>query len=157
MSIYYKLGGFEDPIFGSAKDPYYSVTGKWLNGDVSKKEEGLLFNEMRDLIALDKIDGVLCMVNYKSDTLAEHEINRFVGIKLESEFSGIPNGFEVIELKAPYAYQAALTMHPLVMPNSKKIEDQLKLMAEENEDVLRPLTMEWYYSDNSVMIQMLTE
>lgn len=157
MSAYYQLGGFEEPKFGLQNDAYYSIAGKWLKGDVTRKEEGVVFEEMRNLIVTEKIKGVLCLVDYKNDTLAENEICRFVGVRLNDEVSSIPSGLEILEIEGSNAYQAALTMHPLVMPNSKKIEDFLQSKAEQEGQELDVYTMELYFDDNSVIIQMFSK
>ncbi len=157
MSIYFHLGGFEKITIGEVNSPYYSIAGKWLKGDISRKEEGLIFNEFQNLILTKKMRGVLCIMDYKNDTLSENEVCRFVGIMLENEISSIPTGIQVIEVSADKSYQAALSMHPLVMPNTQKVEEQLLKAALENGDQLDNFTMELYFEDNSVIVQMFAQ
>lgn len=153
LSVYYFLGGFQDISKSRSVGAEYSIAGKWLSGERSRKEEAILFNEVRDLVASKTITGTLCMVDYRHDSLDEKQIRRFIGVLLTNQVSAIPPGFKVLELEATTTYQASLTMHPLVMPNAEKVVEDLQKMATENNDLLDDFTVELYFEDNSVIVE----
>lgn len=157
LTVYFYLGGFDEPNISRSIGSDYSIAGKWLKGEHDRVNEARAFNEMKDLIRMGNIEGTLSLVNYRNDTLDEDEISRFVGIMLRNEVTAIPSGLEVIRLKSSSTYQAALTMHPLVMPNTGKIETQLEELAAQNSETLDDFTVELYFIDNSVMVEMFAK
>lgn len=156
MSVYYYMGGFDEVKTYKSDGSNYAIVGKWLRGEVARKEEAVLFNEVRDKLIRNKLSGTLCMVDYASDTLTKGEINRFVGILLNNTVSAIPSGYTVLELSDSVTFRAALTMHPLVMPNSRKVRQLLETHAARENEVLDSFTIEHYYVDNSVMVEVFT-
>lgn len=157
MSIYALLGGFDEIKTGKSKNNVYSIAGKRVAGERMHVIEGNLFKEVRDLIKEGKLEGELCLIDYQKDSMVEGEINRFIGVKLNEEISAIPSGYEVIEINSRTSYMAALNMHPLVMPNSKKVKGELIKLALEDGHELRGYTLEIYYPDNSVWIEMFAK
>lgn len=157
LSVYYSLGGFEEIQTAVSKNNVYSLAGKEIHGRLTSKEEHFLFEEMKGYLANGDLSGTLSIVNYKDDTLGDYESRRFVGILLEDEVSMIPTGLQVLEIEGQTTFQAALTMHPLVMPNTEKVENKLQLLAEERGLALRDYTLEKLYSDNSVIVEMFAK
>ncbi|MCV9388728.1 hypothetical protein [Reichenbachiella ulvae] len=155
LSIYSLLGGYDKIEIAQSTNNVYSVVGKWVEGERMHQVERETFNEMRDLVINEKFKGELCMIDYPSDTLGENEIKRFIGVLLDGEeVTAIPSGFTVLEISTRRSYKTALAMHPLVMPNSEKIDQALRSYAKENfGDSLQSLSMEIYYPDNSVLIE----
>ncbi|PIB33965.1 hypothetical protein BFP72_00205 [Reichenbachiella sp. 5M10] len=154
MSIYYFLGGFQPFELASSSNNSYSIAGKYIQGKRMHVEEGRLFNDVRGLLQTKKLNGDLCMVDYRPDTLEDGEILRFIGVLLGDDISAIPSGYQVIELRSAKSYKAALTMHPLVMPNAHHVEEALRSKAATQGDSLQNLSLEVYYPDNSVLIEM---
>ncbi|SMD35952.1 hypothetical protein SAMN04488029_2626 [Reichenbachiella faecimaris] len=157
LSIYFSLGGFEEVQTAVSKNNSYSLAGKEIKGRLTSKEEHFLFEEMKGYIANGDLTGTLSIINYKDDTLGEYESRRFVGVLLEDEVSMIPAGLKVLEIKGQTTFQAALTMHPLVMPNTKKVEAKLQLLAKERGLELDNYTLEKLYDDNSVIVEMFAK
>ena len=156
MSAYYALGGFDPIEIIHTGTSNYAVAGLWLRGDISKKDERELFYEMQSVVASGKVEGDLCIVDYQDDTLAIGEMNRFIGVLLRNEISAIPAGFDVLEVTSSDSFMAALTMHPLVMPNTEAVETMLIDSAYSHEIKLRKMTFEIFYPDNSVIVQMFS-
>lgn len=154
LSIYSLLGGFDEVQIASSPNNSYSIAGKLVAGERMHSVEGKTFREVREMLQEGKLKGDLCLIDYRDDTLAEGAIKRFIGVVLNNEVSGIPSGFQVIEIHAPKSYKAALSMHPLVMPNSEKIEKALRKYALAQGDSLQNLSLEIYYPDNSVLVEM---
>ena len=157
ISIYALLGGFEEMKTGVSTNNVYSIAGKRVSGERMHKLEGNLFKEVKELIENGGLKGDLCLIDYQNDSLLENEIDRFIGVKLSDEIAAIPTGYKVIEIKSRKSYIAALKMHPLVMPNSRKVQDKLKKMARVEGDKLLDYTLEIYYPDNSVWVEMFVE
>ncbi|WP_420582643.1 hypothetical protein [Reichenbachiella sp.] len=157
LTFYFNLGGFEEIQTAVSKNNKYSLAGKEVQGKLTSKEEHFLFEEMKGYIADGTLSGTLSIINYKDDTLGDYESRRFVGILLENDVSMIPTGLQVLEIEGETTFQAALTMHPLVMPNTEKVEGRLKLLADERGLTLRNYTLEKLYDDNSVIVEMFSE
>ena len=157
MTIYFFLGGFEKIEIVKSGKADYAIAGKWLKQDASHKDEALLFNEIKESVTQEKIIGDLCIVNFQIDSLLNNEMKRFIGVALKNETSAIPSGYVVLEIRSEKSYMAALTMHPLVMPNSQKIERLISLVAIEDKAELQKFSLEILYPDNSVIIQMFSE
>ncbi|MEO9965068.1 MAG: hypothetical protein ABJF11_04720 [Reichenbachiella sp.] len=157
LTIYFSLGGLEEIETAVSKNNSYSLAGKEVFGKLSSKEEHFLFEEMKNLIADGSLNGTLAIVNYNNDTLDNYEVHRFVGILLDDEVSMIPAGLEILEIEGETTFQAALTMHPLVMPNTRKVESKLKVLADERGLALKNYTLEKLYQDNSVIVEMFAK
>ncbi|MGL1886509.1 MAG: hypothetical protein OCD76_08340 [Reichenbachiella sp.] len=156
-SIYSLLGGFDEIQIGTSNNNIYSIAGKRIQGESVRRKEEELFREVKELIDSEQLIGDLCLIDYKDDTLIEGEINRFIGVRLSSEVSSIPAGFEVVEISTRQSYIAALTMHPLVMPNSQKIQDKLMVAARQDTLTLRPYSLEVFFPDNSLIVEMFAD
>ncbi|UXP33816.1 hypothetical protein N6H18_07625 [Reichenbachiella agarivorans] len=157
MSIYFFMGGFDPLVTARSTNNVYSIAGKFVHGHRMHQVESKLFVEIRDLIQNGKLNGDLCLIDYRPDTLEDGEINRFIGILLGDDVSAIPAGFKVIELQSHATYKAALSMHPLVMPNSQKVETALRKHAATYGDSLQNFSMEIFYPDNSILVEMFAE
>ncbi len=154
LAAYYHLGGFQKIQTAISKNNKYSLAGKEVHGKPTSKEERSLFGEMKGLIANGALKGTLSIVNYKDGPLGGDGGRRFVGILLEDDISMVPSGFSVLEIESETTFQAALIMHPLVMPNTQKVEAMLKLLADKRGVQLRDYTLEKLYGDNSVIVEM---
>ncbi len=157
MTIYYYMGGFDPIKVSHTGKANYAIAGKWLKGHVTNTQEGLLFNEIKETVLNKKVDGELCIVNYQNDTLEDREIARFIGVLLKNEIAAIPSDLEIVEITSEDSFMAALTMHPLVMPNSEKTEQMILDSAAAHSIPLKKMTLEVLYPDNSVIIQMFSE
>lgn len=157
LTVYFNLGGFKKIQTAVSKNNKYSLAGKEVHGRLTSKEEHYLFEEIKGLIDDGSLSGTLAIVNYKDDTLGEYESRRFVGVLLNDEISMIPSGLNVLEIEGETTFRAALTMHPLVMPNTEKVESKLKLLADERGLTLKNYTLEKLYQDNSVIVEMFAK
>ena len=73
------------------------------------------------------------------------------------EISEIPAGLTVREFKSATTFKVGLGMHPLVMPNTEKIETVLLEYATKNGFELEDYTMEILFQDNSVIVEMFAK
>lgn len=154
FSIYYQLGGFDEIKAGRSSSSSYSIAGQWVRGKAVRKEEGKIFYNLKERIEAEELKGILTLIDFKGDTLEEGEVSHFIGVILDKEITALPSGLEIIELEAKTTYKASLTMHPLVMPNTRAVEKKLSVIANTNGERLRPITIEMFFEDNSVMVEM---
>ncbi len=154
LAAYYHLGGFLEIQTAISKNNKYSLAGKEARGKPTSKGDRALFGEMKGLIASGALKGTLSIVNYRDGPFGGDGGRRFVGILLEDDISMIPSGFSVLEIESETTFRAALIMHPLVMPNTEKVEAKLKLLADSRGVRLRGYTLEKLYGDNSVIVEM---
>lgn len=153
-SVYYLLGGFKDLIIVTAKNNIYSIAGKDFKGKISNDTIGLYFNEMRNLVETGKIKGDLCLVNYQEEGLKGKEVHQFIGVLLGEGTTEIPAGLIVREIECETSFKAALVMHPLVRINSEKVQAQLYEFAQEKGYNLDNYSLEIFYEDNSMIVEM---
>lgn len=152
--IYYALGGFKEVILFETKNNIYSIAGKEFRGSISSDTIGLYFNEMKTIIEKGDLNGDLCLINYQDENLANKEVRHFIGILLGDEITEIPSGLKVREIEEENSFKAALIMHPLVRPNSEKVQGMLHEYAQELGYELKSYTLEMFYPDNSVIVEM---
>lgn len=153
LSVYYYLGGFNDLEVVKSNNNIYNVAGREFRGRITSDSLNTIFNEVRDLVLENKINGELCVINYR-ENLEKNEVHQFIGILLGDEISEIPSGLKVREIKAETSFKVGLGMHPLVMPNTGKVEEVIHEFAQQNGFSLESYTMEIIFSDNSILVEM---
>lgn len=154
MSSYHLLGGFEDFDVFRSNNNHYTIAGKWVSGLGVYQDEKDTFREMGQLILDGKLKGVLCMIDYQPDTLERHEVHRFIGVLIDEEMFLVPSGLEIQEIKAETSFMSALTMHTMVMPNTKTVRDKIETYADSSGYQLRNYSLERFYQDESVLVEM---
>ncbi|MFY0651218.1 MAG: hypothetical protein JXQ96_04255 [Cyclobacteriaceae bacterium] len=153
LSIYQYLGGFDEIRVVQSSNNTYSVAGKEFKGRQRSDSLNLLFREIKSLILNKELNGDLCIINYpKSDD--ENEIHQFVGVLMSDDIAEIPTGLKVIEYESETTFKVGLGMHPLVMPNSDKVEEIITQYAAGKGFELENYSMEILFSDNSIMVEM---
>lgn len=153
-SVYYLLGGFKEVILVTAQNNIYSIAGKEFKGKASNDTLRLYFNEMKNILETGKMKGDLCLINYQDENLADNEVHHFIGILLGEGTSEISGGLSVRELENKTSFKAALVMHPLVRPNSEKVQAQIYEYAQEQGYELENYSIEIFFSDDSMMVEM---
>ena len=157
MSIYYTLGGFEEIRVVKSSNNVYNVACKEFIGRIKNDSLSLIFSEMRNLVMNKKINGELCVINYRDQALESGVTHQFIGILLGDEISEIPSGISVREFKSETTFKAGLGMHPLVMPSAEKVEKKIYQFATENGYELESHSMEILYADNSILVEMFAK
>ena len=153
-SVYFLLGGFKDIIIVTAKNNVYSIAGRDFKGRLSNDSLGMYFNEMKSLVASEKLKGSLCLINYQDEDLKDSEVHQFIGVLLNDEVTEIPSGLTVREIECETSFKAALVMHPIVRPNSEKIQAQIHAFAQEKGFALDNYTLELFFMDDSMLVEM---
>ena len=157
ISSYYLLGGFDDYKVTGSSNNHYTIAGRWVSGLGVYQEEQDAFEEMGQLILDDKLQGVLCLIDFQPDSLERHEVHRFVGVLMEEDVFLIPKGLDVYEIKSETSFMVPLTMHPLVMPNTKTVQEKIFSYADSAGYHLKNFTLERFYQDESVLVEMFAK
>lgn len=157
VSIYYSLGGFDEISVVKSGNNIYNIAGKDYQGRIKNDSLNMIFLEMRDLVLNKRINGELCVINYRDADLTNGEAHQFIGILLGDEISEIPSGISVRAFKAETTFKVGLGMHPLVMPSAEKVEKKIALYAQKNGFELQNYSMEILYPDNSIMVEMFAK
>lgn len=151
--VYEKLGGFESVEIFELAPLKRTVVGRHFKTRYSNKVLEEHFIRSKELILADKIDGDLMVVNYLSDSLADNEVDQFIGIALKEDMAEIPVDFDIVEFQSKNRYVTFLSMHPLVRPASKEIEALIFAKAQEEGKELEDFFFELHYEDNSMSIE----
>lgn len=157
LSIYYYLGGFNEISVVKSGNNIYNIAGKDYQGRIKNDSLNMIFLEMRDLVSNKRINGELCVINYRDKDLANGEAHQFIGILLGDEISEIPSGIKVREFRSETTFKVGLGMHPLVRPSAEKVEKKISLYADDNGFALENYSMEILYSDNSILVEMFAK
>lgn len=157
LSIYHYLGGFNEISVVKSGNNIYNIAGKDYQGRIKNDSLNMIFLEMRDLVLSKKINGDLCVINYREEGLVSGETHQFIGILLGDEISEIPSGIKVRAFQAETTFKVGLGMHPLVMPSAEKIEKKISQYAKEKGFELQNYSMEIIYSDNSILVEMFAK
>lgn len=151
---YYLLGGFEAREVIKAGPEKRNIVGKSFKGFYKHPDLEKIWVENLELLKSGSVPGTLAVINYKHDTLDNDEIHQFIGIAIEGGMAEIPMGFEVKELKMDRRLMIPLTMHPLVRPSPRTIEDMFNEFAALDGDQLGQYTLELHFEDNSMMVEI---
>ena len=151
---YFLLGGFKEVIVFETNNNVYSIAGRDFKGRISNDTLGIYFNEMKSIVDNGELNGDLCLINYLDSNLNNNEIHQFIGIIMEAKIAEIPSGLKVLEIESEFSFSAALIMHPLVRPNSEKVQALIYELAQSKGQELKDYSLEIFYRDNSVIVEM---
>ena len=154
MAFYYFVGGFKEIIIEEGGALNFRIAGNFFYGKYDNRQVEMNFVAARDLILNKKVEGELCVVAYKSDTLKEEYIAQFIGIKLV-EGAAIPEGFEERVFSADQNAVVTLDMHPIAMPNPEEVQKKLTEFAEGKGWATPGYFLEIYKPDNSMIVHVL--
>lgn len=152
-SVYHILGGFEEIKVYKLEPITRTVAGKRFTThytDSAPRDFGV---RCREMLANGEVKGTLTTITFHSDSLADDEIDLFIGVSLSEEISEIPQDFEVREFTSKSRYVVFLNMHVLVQPRPHKIESMLYARAQEDGLELENHFFELRYQDNSLSVE----
>ena len=153
-AIYMYLGGLNKVEYTIENVSDYNLIGVQFQGEGDSKEIETAYEEAKTYVLEKKFDGILTLVHYNNTTLKEDEVKFFIGIKLNSGVSDIPNHYTRLTIPAQYSSRATIEAHNSVMPSPKTIEDNLREKAAEASLRLQDFTIEQYISENLLIIDM---
>ncbi len=156
LAIYDSLGGFDEVKVTLSRNNVYNIAGKEYKGRITNDSLHATFKQIKDLIITKQVNGELCVINYHGD-FKKNVVHQFVGILLNDDITELPASLEVREFKSATTFKAGLGMHPLVMPNTEKVEAKIRAVAQEKGIELAPYSMEILYPDNSILVEMFAK
>ncbi len=152
-SSYYLLGGFEPREAIKVGPVKRNIVGKSFLGYYKHPDLETIWTENRELFESGAIPGSIAVITYQNDTLDNDMVHQFIGIAIEGGMAEVPSGFEVKELKMNQRMMIALTMHPLVRPSPRTIEDLFDELSQKEGDQLGKYTLELHFEDNSMIVE----
>ena len=153
-AIYMYLGGLNKVEYSVERVSDYNLVGILFEGEGDSKDIETAFFEAKDYIDTNQLTGVLTLVHYNDTTIAEDIVKMFIGVKLETGTSNIPEGYTRLTIPAKSAVRASIEAHNVVMPSPSIIEDNLREKAEEASLRIQDFTIEHYISENLLIIDM---
>ena len=155
FALYVNLGGLMPVEVVASGEVRYTLVGKEIKGRGIERLEQEVFTALKGYLSSGELKGILCLIDYK-DSIEYGIERRFIGVLLKDEMSIVPGGLEFVEFEAKQVLMSVLAMHPLVMPNSQKIESRIQNYADSLNLNLRNFTLEKLFDDNSVIVEMFS-
>ena len=155
--FYDQMGGFDELEVIELNPIERKIVGITYQGKAQTATYEKAVAKCVDQISNKKLNGVLTIITYKSDTLESNEVSLFIGISLNSSMAEIPYDFEVRQLSSKNRYGMFLSMHPAVRPAIDRVEEMLSSQAKTDGKELLPMFMELYYPDDSMTIEAWTK
>ncbi len=151
---YVYLGGLNkvDITVESVSD--YNLVGIHFQGRPKSDSIENAFFLAREYVQNNRLDGVVALVHYNDTTLAKNQIKLFIGVKVNSTTSDIPEGYERLTISASQTVRATIEAHNVVMPSPETIEGRMRAKGEELNMRLSDFTIEQYISTNELLIDM---
>lgn len=153
-AIYFYLGGLNTVEVSVENVEDYNLVGIRFKGQGDSDTLRNAFFEARELLENGDLNGILTLLHYKDTTLAEEEVNVFVGVKLNAGTADLPDHYERLTIPARRTVRATIQAHNSVMPNSSTIEQRLLDKAEELRFELQDFTIEQYLNERELLIDM---
>lgn len=154
VGTYLYLGGLNKVEYSVENVSDYNLVGVHFQGEGDSPDIEKAFFDAKEKIESGRLKGVLTLVHYNDTTLAEEELKMFIGVKLESGTSDLPEGYERLTIPAVNTVRAQIEAHNVVMPSPGTIESRMRETAKEARLELQDFTIEQYVSANLLIIDM---
>ncbi|MCH7513403.1 MAG: GyrI-like domain-containing protein [Bacteroidetes bacterium] len=152
--LYYYLGGFNQVDYAVKEvNGEYSIIGRKFEGKYNAHELEKIFTTVRKLIKNGQIRGTMVIINY-NDSYDEYDgtVKYTVGILVDNEGYAVPEGFEIINIKASKVVRATINAHNVVMPAPAKILKGAGRMAMQHNLTLSNYSIEQYRDERQLVI-----
>lgn len=154
---YVKLGGLNEPFFSVVDNPGYYITGKYYKGHYNDQAIEDIFYEVKQQLKEGSLNGILTIVYYQDPIASEGKVENFIGIANRQKASDIPKGFEQRKIVAGKVVRATIHAHNTVMPLPETVKEKLAAFAREKGLDLRDISIEKYFSDRKLVVEMPVE
>ncbi len=153
FSVYYQLGGFKELKVNAFEGVDYAMAGVDFKGSYKDPEIEHLYSLAKDQVSTGKIKGILGLVDYVDQDLAENEVHYFVGIILLDKITELPQGFKVKKMTARGVLGVTLDTHPIVRPPKIEIEGKIYATAQQHGLEVEDYFLEKHYADDRVVVE----
>lgn len=154
MATYFYLGGLNAVDYTVERVTDYNLVGVHYQGKGDSTAIEDAFFEAKTYIEEGSLKGILTIVHYNDTTLANEELKMFIGVKLETGTTNLPDHYQRLTIPASNAVRASIEAHNVVMPSPGTIESNIRKTAEEANLELQNFTIEQYISANLLLIDM---
>jgi hypothetical protein len=151
--VYYWLGGTDPVHVYRLEHKDKVIVGNFFQGRQTSKTIHEHFTTSRKLLLDSAVIGTLAQIYYQNDTLAGNELAVFTGIAITGNVAEVPLGFESRKIEAKEKYAVFLSMHPIVRPSPKKVEQMIQKVAAEDRVTLEKFLVEIHYYDNTLSVE----
>lgn len=151
-SVYYALGGFEEPQVFSFEGAERTVIGKHFVGKYRPKEVNGFLMEAKMLVDSGELQGKITLVEYQDESIGKDSTHLFIGVSFDEirSINKIPAGFTYEEFRTEQIYRVFITQNMWVRPQPAQIRSLLEVQAIQDGNVLSPYTFDLYYQDGSL-------
>lgn len=153
LIIFYSLGGFNPIQISETKAPAPYLVGQRFEGRYTDQRLSEQFFEAKSWKDKEGLDGTLAVIYYNDPEKAKGQSYNFTGLAL-ADTSQVPAGYEVIPYPAERLLQARIEANSLVFPRPKTVQKELQNYADANSLTLDTLSIELYYSDRELVVQV---
>lgn len=157
LGIYYFLGGFEKVTIEEAGPESFRIAGRYFHGKYDDRSVRQNFMDAKALITSGAVEGDLCVVAFKSDTLQDEYISQFIGVILRTASVAVPEKFEERLFDSDHTARAILQMHPMARPNPEELQEDLSAFMIGKSWKAPQTFVEVYKPDNSMIIYALED
>jgi len=152
LIIYYILGGFNSLEFELIDNPpVYRLLGKSYTGSHNSDEVSSLFQTIQNLQVESRKDSSVVVVSFDRGT-DEDNVHYFVAVQLTKEES--LGGYEYREYSPYEVYNVRLSGHPIVLPSAEKVLRKAEDYAEENQKMMEDYSIEIYFPDGTIQLNI---
>ena len=148
--LYFQQGGLNEIEIENIKSTKRYVIGKKYKGNVSSKLFANLFDEIKDLKTKNNINGDLGSIFFNNPESSEGEINAFFGVICNNKPSPLV-GYEISEIEPDNYLQGNIKASGAFV---NKTYNAIFEYAEENNIVLEDKYIEWFPSENEIVVQI---
>lgn len=152
--IYVKLGGLNEPTLEVADSPGYFITGRFYKGSYNDEAVENIFYEVRQLLKEGRLHGILTIVYYKDPMEAEGQVENFIGIATPEKTTMVPPGLEQRKIPPGKFLRATIEAHTAVMPVPGTIKEKLAALANDQGLEMGDISIEKYYSDYKLVVEV---
>lgn len=154
---YILLGGFDKIEVDKVEVNNYVIVGLKYKGRYRSKELRTKFNDVKNKLDSNIVQGQMVVVNYNldKDSLDNGYIRQFIGIQIEPSDSNdtFPKDYKVIEIETTSAIAAKISAHNVVMPSPEKIDRKIAEYARANQLLKMNLSIEKYVSERELIVE----
>lgn len=153
VGFYVYLGGLNSVEITIESVDGYKIAGRDFLGEADDENIEKYFFEAKELTQSGALKGSLAILHYNDTTLEKKQIHLFVGVVLDSDFSGnLPAEYELKNVACNQAIRATIEAHNAVIPGPDTIEERLKEKGAEANLQLTSYTIEKYISENLLVV-----
>lgn len=147
--IYHQLGGFDKLVVNTVGKCSFRLAGLKVDESISRDAIKSTFQDLKAATEKGTLKG--CKLSVLSYPQSEDN-SQFMGLILASDTQSVSADYHITELSYTHTYRVDLKMNILVMPDKKKVEEEIESYARKDGVTIDQVFLEVYNHDNSITI-----